>query len=208
MLGVAAVLLVTACTAGQPARGVSAERGRSPASHRAPSGPCNTVLLARRFSRGVLFGAECGPSVPVRAQRSGPEAVTGYWTPTPDVIESIELALRGSLEGERSKFREMARASGVEEANVEWAVGAVSAVDEILAHYSEYRRQYIGIVVTGGARRVLINNFPEVRKGARDDFPNWLESWVDVDDGGAEFWRIEYDVGTKTFVGFDVNASA
>jgi hypothetical protein len=102
----------------------------------------------------------------------------------------------------------MAHVPGADEANVEWAFGAVSAVDEILAHYSEYRRQYIGIVVTGGARRVLINSFPEARNGARDEFPNWLETWVDVDDGGTDFWRIEYDLGTTAFVGFDVNASA
>jgi hypothetical protein len=166
------------------------------------------VLLVGRFSRGVLFGAECGPSVPTGAQRSAPEPVTGYWEPTSDLINSIELNLRRALEDERLKFREMARAPGADEASVEWAVGAGSAVDEILGRYSGYRRQYLGIVVAGGARRVLISSFPEAGKGAPDEFPNWLQTWVDVDDGGPEFWRIEYDAGSGTFLGFDVNASA
>src|SRR5689334_14177827 len=129
LVGVPALLL-TACAVGQPARNVSTERGwKIPASHQTRSGPCRTVLLEGRAVRGVLFGAECGPSVPTSAQRSAPEPVTGYWEATSDVINSIELDLRRGLEDERSKFRKMAHVPGADETNVERAFGAVSAVD-------------------------------------------------------------------------------
>jgi hypothetical protein len=134
--------------------------------------------------------------------------VVGYWEPTSDVIEVIEANLRPALENERSKYREMAHAAGADDDSVEWATGATSALNEILDHYSGYRRQYLGIVVTGGVKRVLVSSFPAAVNGAPDEFPNWREKWVDVDDGGSEFWRIEYEIGSGSFVGFDVNASA
>jgi hypothetical protein len=85
----------------------------------------------------------------------------------------------------------------------EW--GVRSAIDEILATYGNYGRQYLGIVLRSGDRRVLVNCFP------RGEAPDWKQRWFrhdDIDDGGPSLWRIQYDVGSGRFLGFDVNPSA
>jgi hypothetical protein len=56
-------------------------------------------------------------------------------------------------------------------------------------------------------RRVVVNSFPEAKGGDVDEFADWKESWVDVDDGGSSFWSIEYDVASGRFLDFDVNAA-
>jgi len=55
---------------------------------------------------------------------------------------------------------------------------------------------------------VLVNFFPEVDTDGRDEFSDWTARFVDyVDDGGAQFWHIEYDVAAEKFVGFSFNPS-
>jgi hypothetical protein len=157
----------------------------------------------------VLFGAKCGPDLSggrgPDLGRAAEEPVTGYWDPTLATILTIESMLERILELERMKFVEITLAPGSDEASLEMARGWLFSIREILGNYSSYRRQYVGIKVAGGTRRVLVSSFPEVPEGAPDEFPSWLQRWVYVDDGGASFWRIEYDVATGTFLGFDVN---
>lgn len=202
-------LFVVACRPARPAS-VAVSEAAQPIRASAPTAPsaCKTLLVAEPSVQGVLFGAECGRTVSTRLVRGTRDAVTGYFQPTLETIHAIEMNLRGALEREREKFRELAHAPGATEDSVEIAVESLTDVEDILERYSTYRRQYLGIIVAGGARRVVVSSFPGPSKGVPDQFSDWERDWVDVEDGGTEFWRIEYDVATATFLGFDVNGSA
>jgi hypothetical protein len=45
---------------------------------------------------------------------------------------------------------------------------------------------------------VLLNAFPDDAYCYRDEF-------VSVKDGGAQFWRVQYDLSLKQFVHWEVN---
>jgi hypothetical protein len=205
------LVLVVGCRA-QSTPSAASDVTAGPNSEREASNACKTVLVTSRFVRGVLFGAKCGPELsgglgPGLGRAAG-EPVTGFWNPTLSTILTIEGILKRILELERAKFVEKAHAPDADEASLEMARGLLFSLREILENYSSYRRQYLGIIVAGGARRVLVSSFPEATQGAPEEFPSWQRRWVDVDDGGASFWRIEYDVASGTFLGFDVNGSA
>jgi hypothetical protein len=154
-------------------------------------------------ARGVIFDPSCSASF-APEMRLYDDDVVGYWPPPLAVIDLLEAGLRPALESGRSKPESVALMPSDPEDRAEAAWGISGAIEEILAHFRDYRRQYAGIVVRGGARRVLVNSF---REDVRGEFPNWNTVWVEVDDGGASFWRIEYDVGSGRFLGFEMNPS-
>jgi hypothetical protein len=158
--------------------------------------------------RGVIFAEACGPAFADELRYAADEAVIGYFQPTPALIQTLELRLRPALELGLKKPESVTRMPTTAEDRAEVSWGLSSAIAEILEHFAEYRRQYVGIVVRGGARRVLVNCFPEVDADGKDEFPDWTERWIDdVDDGGELFWRIQYDAASGRFLGFDINAS-
>ena len=122
----------------------------------------------------------------------------------PDAREPPAARARARAEEARqSGSPELPAAEREEE---EW--GIRGALEGILKDFAKYRRQYVGIVAQGGARRVLVNCFPEVLADGRDDFADWKLRWIDyVDDGAWEFWHIEYDVASGQFLGFGWNPS-
>jgi hypothetical protein len=154
-------------------------------------------------ARGVIFAPSCAAEFGSAWQRFG-DPVIGYWQPPATVIDALEASLRPALESGRSKPESVARMSRDARDRAEEAWGIFGAIEEILAHFGEYRRQYAGIVVRGGARRVLVSCF---REDVPREFPHWDTQWVEVDDGGASFWRIQYDVDSGRFLGFEMNPS-
>lgn len=74
-------------------------------------------------------------------------------------------------------------------------------IGDVLARYSSYSCQVIGLQ-EGRKRFIAFRFFPtDFGRTWRD-----LDSmFVDVCDGGADFWRIEYDLMARRFVFFEPN---
>jgi hypothetical protein len=203
-------LLLIAC---QPAQTVGPGRSAASAKPLAPEAAateaCASELVTVEAVRGVIFDAACAPAVARSVRNRADDTVIGYFRPTVAQIRALEVHLLPALELGRSKPETLSRMPAGAEDRAEWSWGASGAIAEILQHFAEYRRQYVGIVVQGGARRVFVNCFLEGQVDGRDDFPSWKVRLIDyVDDGGAEFWSIEYDVASGRFLGFNINPSA
>jgi hypothetical protein len=158
--------------------------------------------------RGAIFAAECGPTINGPNAYAG-DAVVGYWQPTPALVETLEARLRPALELGRKNPESVVKLPAGKDIRDEVSSATSGAIGEILASYTSYRRQYLGIILRRGGRRVLVNSLPEATPGTADEFADWKERWVDyVDDGGSSFWCIEYDVASGRFLHFEVNATA
>jgi hypothetical protein len=160
--------------------------------------------------RGVIFDATCTQDVAdyLRARTGG--GTSGYFAPSVEQVRAFELRLRPALERGRAEPETLLPMPADREQRADMRWGVRSALDEILAQYARYRRQYAGVVLASGAWRVLASSFPEARVGERDEFPDWTTRWLGdaVDDGGADYWRIQYDLVSGRFSAFDVNGSA
>lgn len=162
---------------------------------------CTHELTTVHGISGVIFGPGCPDSAQGPRSPSG-DSIQGYWQPTRADIDRIEASLRPTLERGLKHPEAVVDPPADEDARSNIPL----QISEVLGSYARYRRQYVGIVV-GTARRVLVSSFLEPTP-ATPEFPDWTTRWVDVDDGGTEFWRIEYDVASGRFSGFEVNASA
>jgi hypothetical protein len=67
----------------------------------------------------------------------------------------------------------------------------------------KYRRQYVGFYNERQQPCLYINCFPINKL-----FPSWLRQLVEVEDGGASFWHIYFNLTTKQFFSFSHNSSA
>jgi hypothetical protein len=128
-----------------------------------------------------------------------------YWTPTPSEIEKCEAHLRDALErGVRSP-----------EVIDPWSQGkperrdyVTREIGKVLEHLGEYRRQYVGTIMSDGTKRIVVNCFPGHRGDSQDAFSYWRQRFVVVDDGGFWYWHIQYDVATDQYLEFDSNGYA
>src|SRR5262245_14543359 len=127
---------------------------------------------------------------------------SGYWTPSAVEVQQLELGLRGFLERARDNPQV---ADQYAEPNSPRGAAVVYAIAEILTRFDRYRRQYIGIVDPFGAKRVLINCFPVPDSEPSRASDGWRHQVVVVDDGGSSYWRIQYDIASGAYVGFDSN---
>jgi len=66
----------------------------------------------------------------------------------------------------------------------------------------EYYRQYLALQINGN-RKIFLNAICSV-----DHEPNWRKHLVVVRDGGKCFWHAMYDLSTRTFSDFSMNAQA
>ncbi|MBA7686374.1 hypothetical protein ES703_94818 [subsurface metagenome] len=73
---------------------------------------------------------------------------------------------------------------------------------EIFKRLHQYGRQYFGVIVDG-RKRVYCNFFIDP-----EEHPYWKSSFVLVLDGGANYFRIEYDVDSKKCLNFHPNGEA
>ena len=198
-----ALVLIAGCQSAQ-----SAGPGPAGASEPAAAEPCATELVTGQPARGVIFAPSCAPVFAHAVRDPDRDVVVGYFRPTAAQIQALEAGLRPALELGRTKPESLVRMPVAADDRAEWSWGVQGAITKILEQFTEYRRQYAGIVARGGARRVFVSSFPEIEADGRDDFPDWTVRWVDVDDGDHSFWRIEYDVDSGQFSGFDSNPSA
>jgi hypothetical protein len=77
-------------------------------------------------------------------------------------------------------------------------------IGEILSNWDKYLCQAVGHT-KDGKKLIHLNFF----RPDEDGFPTWWrEHYVYADDGGALFWRIEYDCSTNTFSDVETNGDA
>jgi len=198
-------LLVIACQSAS-STGRNPDNARPVAAQSKIAGACATELVISRLVRGVIFPETCASAISPRHLPEEP--VVGYFRPTPGLIRTLEARLRPALERGRTEPRSLVRIMpGEHREEIYWYVR--SSVEYILEHFSKYRRQYAGIVAPGGVRRVIVNSFPELGfPDGTDDHPHWRERWMDdVDDGAELYWRIQYDMVSGKFIGFEINPS-
>jgi hypothetical protein len=164
--------------------------------------------VSTKLVRGVIFTKICSKELADSVQRAASEKVIGYFQPTVDEIQTLESRMRPALEGGLKKPDSLTHMELPADEREEEEWGIRGALAGILRDFTKYRRQYVGIVLQGGARRVLANSFPEVGPDGKDGYADWKLRWIDlVDDGAWDFWHIEYDVASGQFLGFDWNPS-
>ena len=81
----------------------------------------------------------------------------------------------------------------------EYAPPLRAAMAEIKKVFSDYRVQMVGITVDG--KKYIHCNFLS-DMAIPDD---WRENYFSVEDGGYNFWRIDYDMDLKKCVNFESN---
>ncbi len=79
---------------------------------------------------------------------------------------------------------------------------------------NKYLRQYIGFITPEGHRVVYVNflwnrlSFIQKIKGYSLSTDGWRDRWIQVSDGGSEYWQIKYNLTTGEFFDFYVNGIA
>jgi hypothetical protein len=68
----------------------------------------------------------------------------------------------------------------------------------------KYQRQYFGNVGANGHRILYISFLWTEDKSSMKD---WLTTVVEVDGGGAYYWKIKYDMDTNTLFDLQINAN-
>ncbi len=150
--------------------------------------PLEVVSIGGRSS--VIYPAERGRE----AVFVGGNEVHGFWTPTLSELHDLEAGLEPALEVLRTEF------GG---SSSYWCRETTEIIDKL----DNYRVQYLGVIVKG-RKRILANYF-FVRPGrAGDRFSYWTRKWVWVLDGGSNYWRIQFDLGSRKFVEFRANGYA
>ncbi len=144
--------------------------------------------------RGVILTSD---HVPQAAYLSR-EKVTGFWTPTGSDIAVLEARLRDALEAAESNPGLLDPPSAEDAQRRAYVSGEIG---KILEHLSEYRRQYLGIRLSQ-EQRIWVNFFPGEPSARPDPFVYWENRLVTVLDGGFQYWSIQFDPETMTFVEF------
>jgi hypothetical protein len=168
-----AIVMTCSCAPAQPAETAGAPKG------------CRNALplLTVRGVRGVVL-----PSTVARRDLSlRRKDVEDFWVPSDDDVAELEAGIRDAL---KARVTEVTTQQPSADRDAE-----IAALNHALEHLGESLRQYAGIVVNG-ARRVLVNAFPE-------DTYCYRDTLVVVDDGGPWFWRIQYDVKLRQFLHFE-----
>jgi hypothetical protein len=130
---------------------------------------------------------------------------SGYWTPSAAIIETLESRLRAALElGQRAPESIVSRLKD-DPSRRDYVAREIGTV---IAGLATCRRQYVGVVMEDGAKRVLVSGFPPAENATSDDFAYWRQGIVWVMDGGASFWQIQYNVEDGSFTEFDSNGYA
>lgn len=115
-----------------------------------------------------------------QCSRGVPPPGEAGWTPTPDDIAPLEAALPAALAARRMGHVP------------DW--GRLS---------DDWGRQYVGLI--RGGRRLVYGNFFPRRMVDGDKESRWRVEPVEVCDGGASFFGVEYDVQAGRITHLDFN---
>ena len=122
------------------------------------------------------------------------ENLEGIWQPSESEVVRAIRDVRPYLRGLQKTVANGAKPSPE---SIEGRIG------EILANWDKYLCQAVGHTKDG--KKLIHLNF--FRPEEYDPLP-WRNHYYFVFDGGASFWRIEYDCGTNTFLDFETNGDA
>lgn len=152
------------------------------------AGKCKNVLplLEGVSFRGVVLPSDLSRKT-LRLHR---ESVEDTFRPGEDSVRELETGLREAIAARLSEASRQVESPARDK--------DVARMEQIKASLDKTVRQYAGVVVSGGARRILVNAFPDDAYCYRDEF-------ISVADGGAQFWRVQYDLSLKQFVHWEVN---
>lgn len=122
-------------------------------------------------ARSVIFPPESGPKVVWSCNTGIPSDITGYWMPSAADVEQMEALLPDFL-----------------------------LHSPIGRNFSDYQRQYVGVIVNG--RKLVFVS-------ALVPFSRWHLHWkiepIRVCGGGSDCWRVALDPQTKQFSHWEVN---
>ena len=119
-----------------------------------------------------------------------------FWTPTTNDIANVEAMLKQALQ------YGLSNPSSLDKYASEWRNRyVVDHLERIIANYTLFDRQYIGLIIKG-ERYIYLNSFPN------SDDSSYADSFVSVCDGGFWYWRIIYNVKKKKFQQLSINGSA
>ena len=154
----------------------------APLSPKSPEKPASNTLIETPEYTGVIFSENA-------AREFGflfGEGSTEYWEPSISDVSKAEKCIRQAL------------------VSVQQDPNAYQKEDAafILENLTEYRRQYVGIVVAG-EKRIWCNAF-----FFDDSFPDWMNAPVYVLDGGRDFWQIEYVLHDDECINFHIHGEA
>jgi hypothetical protein len=145
-------------------------------------------LKSIRDGRGSSFGI--GVLLGVDAE--------GFWTPTREDVSKAESLLPASLQRWQRDPLLVEPSARENKARQKFLADSIQA---ILASYSSYRRQYIGLTIRG-KRVIYFNSFPSSTD------PGYLRDLVMACDGGYAYWRVLFSVDNSSFHDLDVNGNA
>jgi len=77
-----------------------------------------------------------------------------------------------------------------------------SEIEKIIDNCDKYRVQFVGII-ENEKKYIHCNFIPN-----NNDFSNWKEQLIMVDDGGFWFWQVYYDVQLKKVIKIYINGYA
>jgi hypothetical protein len=164
-------------------------------------------VIKRPTFEGAIVPTEYMGDPPGEVWTSGRSlgfAVESFWRPSEDDVSRAEARIREVFSSNPIPLQALV---GTIALSPEQRGYELREIAKIVAHFGEYRRQYMGVVVSG-RRRVLCNFFmkePEDRPFIGD---RWRCDWVAVDDGGFWYWQIQFDVEDDTCTEFRSNGYA
>jgi hypothetical protein len=109
------------------------------------------------------------------------------WRPEPSVIPPLIDRARTYVENLKNQ------------ATVEYKK---KNLEYVLSHWDHYACQIVGYTEKG-KKLVHLNFFPLGRENE-----NWRRDYLHAYDGGASFWRLDYDPEKQACLNFDVNGPA
>jgi hypothetical protein len=164
------------------------------------------VLLALLAS--LLCHAEAMPGLADIPETNRVILGDGDWKPSTEETQKGLTAIQSFLEG--SGFTNDLSKSQMkiilqhDKAYLDWMENRIRKVRE---HAREYRVQFLG-KVSDGKRLIWCNFFPAPRDGKKDEFEDWRQHSVMVNDGGFWYWNINYDPATGHCWRLWINAEA
>ena len=108
-----------------------------------------------------------------------------YWTPSDSQIKRLELRLPKYLKSQLKADPRLVQ------------------LVEIVQNEPRYRRQYVGIL-EHGKKLILVNCLRAKPPSGIDTFEKWDREFIEVSDGGSQFWSVLYDVEGNVFKQFNI----
>ncbi|MEO9872150.1 hypothetical protein [Ekhidna sp.] len=110
------------------------------------------------------------------------------FTPTSEEIDKIEVKLKLEINDLNSDGLNQGKGYG----------------PAIHKNLRKYVRQYLGFINEKGERVILINCL-----WLKSSFADgWKEEWINVSDGGSQYWQVKYNLDQEQFYDFGVNGVA